>query len=1106
MQRLLALCGLVGVLFAPGLSAQFERAAVLGTIRDASQAVVPAAEVTLTNIATGVEMRATSDQVGSYQFLNVAIGQYQVAAAASGFKTAVSDIFTVVVGARQRADLTLEVGRASEVIEVTGAAPLIETESSDRATVIGSKQAVELPLNGRSYADLTLLAPGTVQALRGSLSGRNASYHVNGLRSSYNNFTLDGVDNNSYGTSNQGFSSQVVQLSPDAVGEFKVVTNNFSAEYGRAGGAVINAAYRSGTNRYHLTAWEFLRNTDLNAVGFFKPANGKPNLVQNQYGISGGGPIVKNKAFFFGDFEGFRRRQSRLRFATLPTVEQKAGSIGAPIVDPYTQTPYGGGGDVVPQSIQLPFAQQVLGDLPNPNRGASVTGDIIGNNFESLPSERQDDDKGNIKGDFYANDRLTMFGRYSHRELNAFDPDEVPGFSGGDSNGNVFARNIAFVSGVTWTMSPTSLLEARVGITQSRGGKNAVNFERDHMTDLYGIPNIPRNDRIGGGLNAQEVNGFNDWGRQTSNPQLQNPDVVNPRVNYSNIWGQHTMKFGWEYQVVHTDINDLSPPYGRSEYNGRFSGASLSTPDGFDPNLYNLADFFVGAQSDAELSRFEILKYRQHMNFFYVQDDWKINPKLTLNLGLRYEYATPQWDKENRIGNFDPDTESLFFATDGSTFDRALVRPDRNNLGPRIGAAYQITPKTVLRGGYGVSYVHFNRMGGENILGFTGPFYFRTEWNQVPDAVDPSGLAPCNGPSDTFGTCFIRTQDGFLDGFIAPEQYSTATARVNYQPTDNNSGMVQSYHFTIQHQLAKDLALDVGYIGNFGSSQLILGDFNQARANNPGENVPLQLRRRFEDFTFIQAAIDDGKTWYNSLQVKLEKRYSDGVYLLNSFTWSKAIDNAPGHLETFNGDTSRVRLFGIENERGLSSYDVPVNNVTSLIWEIPFGRNRRFGGNVNPIVNGILGGWTTTLIHTARSGYPINVYYGAPSALQVCSGCRPRPNYLGGELVNDGRPIDNFFNESVLAEPQLGDPDAPFGNLGRNSARTHNFFQADLGLYKAFNLPRDGSEIEFRSEFFNLFNRTNFLAPGQNFAAGSFGRITGTFPARQIQFALKLYW
>jgi hypothetical protein len=1083
---------------APAALAQFENAAVLGTIHDATDAVIPGASVTLTNVNTGIERSGTTDASGNYQFLNVSIGQYQVAAAQDGFKKAVSEIFTVVVGARQRVGLRLDVGATSETIEVTGAALLIETDSSDRSTVIGSKQAVDLPLNGRSYADLALLAPGTSQALRGSLSGRNASYHVNGQRSSFNNFSLDGVDNNSYGTSNQGFSSQVVQLSPDAVGEFKVVTNNFSAEYGRAGGAVINAAYKSGTNDYHLTAWEFLRNTKLNAVGFFKPQFGKPNLVQNQFGAAGGGPIVKNRAFFFADYEGLRRRQSQLVFADLPTADMRNGLIGSPVVDPYTGTPYGGDGGTIPQSVQLPFAQKILADLPAANRpGVGAIG--VDNNFESLPSEMLDDDKGNVKSDFYLNDTLTFFGRYSYRDLSWFNPDEIPGPSGGDSNGNVFARNIGFVGGTTWTMSPSSLLEVRVGFTHSRGGKSPVNASLPHISETYGITNIPQDDRIGGGLNSQQASGFSSWGRQTSNPQFQNPDVVNPRLNWSKILSSHTVKVGYEYQAINTDINDLAPVYGRSQYSGRFSAGGTAP----NANIYNLADFFVGAQSLYELSTFRILKYRQRMHFGYLQDDWKVNPKLTLNLGVRYEFATPQWERDNRLGNFDPASNSLFFAKDGSTFGRALVKPDKNNWAPRIGFAYQLQPKTVIRGGYGVSYIHFNRMGGENLLGFTGPFYFRVTQTQTAPGKANGGIPLC-GAGDSFSGCFVRTQDGFPADFLSEDQYSPSRARVNFQPTDNRTGYVESWHFSLQHQLGRDLAVDFAYVGNRGRKQLILSDFNQPLPNAAGGNLSLNARRPIDGFQEIQVAYDEGRTNYNSFQMKVEKKWSDGVYLLNSFTWSKAIDNAPGHLETYNGDSSRINFYNVASERGLSSYDSPANNVTALIWDVPYGKGRRWGQDLNPFVNAVLGGWRTTLINTARSGYPVHIYYGPSAAFQACGGCRQRPNYVGGDLYGDKTDPNNYFNKNAVAIP--ADVTQPFGNLGRNVGRSSGFWQADLGVYKEFPLPREGARVEFRTELFNLLNHTNFLAANGRADQGSYGVINSTFPARQIQFALKLYW
>ncbi|MBI1353192.1 MAG: TonB-dependent receptor plug domain-containing protein [Acidobacteria bacterium] len=1097
MSRKLLWLPLLAVSLATGLHAQFDNAAVLGTIRDASEAVIPGASIQLTNVNTGIAQRATTDEAGNFQFLNVPIGSYQVEAENAGFKKAVSDIFTVVVGARQRVDLNLQVGDTTETVEVTGAAPIIETDSSDRSTVIGSKQAVDLPLNGRAYADLTLLAPGTSRAQVSTSGGRDASYHVNGQRSSFNNFSLDGVDNNSYGTSNQGFSNQVVQLSPDAVGEFKVVTDSFSAEYGRAGGAVINASYKSGTNQYHFTLWEFLRNTDLNATGFFKPSNGKPNLVQNQFGAAGGGAIVRNRAFFFGDYEGVRRRQSQLTFATIPNAAMRSGQMNAPIVDPYTGASYGGDGSSIPLSQQTSLARQVLADLPAPNRsGSGAYG--IGSNYESLPSEKYDDNKGNIKVDYYANSKLTFFGRYSQRELNWFAPPNIPGPSGGSSNGTLYATNQAFVGGTTWTMTPTSLLEVRVGYTHSSAGKTPVNFDLPHVTDTYGIPGVTRDDRIGGGLNAQSVSGFSSWGRQTSNPQFQNPDVVNPRVNYSRILSRHTLKLGYEYQSINTDINDLAPTYGSSTYSGRFSAGGSAG----DANIFNLADFFVGAQSQYQMSTFNVLKYRQRMHFGYVQDDWKASSKLTLNLGVRYEFATPQWERDNRLGNFDPTTNSLLFAKNGSLYDRALVHPDKNNWAPRIGFAYQAMKKTVIRAGYGVSYIHFNRMGGENILGFTGPFTYAITRTQTAPGV--SNGSPLCGSGQDFTTCFTRTLDGYPANFLDPSQYSTSRARINYSPADNRTGYVESWHFTIQRQLGKNLALDLAYVGNRGRHQMILSDYNQPLPNQPNENVNLNARRPISGFQEIQISYDEGRTNYNAFQLKLEKKFSAGLYFINSFTWSKAIDNAPGHLETYNGDSSRINFYNVASEGGLSSYNSAANNVTGLIWDVPFGKGRQWGNDANPVVNAVLGGWRTTLINTARTGYPVHIYYSPSSQFQACGSCRQRPNYLGGDLYGDRLDPNNYFNKAALAIPT--DPSHPFGNLGRNVVNSSGLWQSDIGIYKEFPLPREGARVEFRTELFNALNRTNFTAPNSDAASSSFGRITSTFPARQIQFALKLYW
>jgi hypothetical protein len=1093
MKRTMGLVAWVLCLAVPALS-QFDTAAVLGTVTDSTGSAIAGAAVLLEGVDTGVVNRAVTDNNGNYQFLNVRIGRFRVTAEHPGFKRALSDVFTVEVSARQRVDLSLQVGDVTESVTVVEAAALLETDTSSRGTVIGQKQIVDLPLNGRAYADLTLLTPGTAPAMRGMRDGRDASYHVNGLRSSYNNFTLDGVENNSYGTSNQGFSNQVVQLSPDAVGEFKVTTNNFSAEYGRAGGAVINASLRSGTNDLHFTLWQFMRNTSLNAVGFFKPQFGKPVLIQNQFGAAAGGRIIRNKTFWFADYEGFRRVQKELRFANLPTMESRQGILGLPVRDPYTGAPYSG--DRVPASVITPFAQRVLQDLPAPNRpGSGALG--IGNNFESLLTARTPDNKGDFKIDHYISDRVTSFFRFSHRELNQFEPPTVPGPSGGNANGNVRVFNQAFAGAVTYSVTPASLLEFRLAVTRTEGGKTPVNAGEPHIEDTYGIRGIARDPRIGGGLNSQQVNGFTSMGRQTSNPQFQNPDVWNPRVNYSNLRGRHSLKFGYEYQSINTEINDLAPVYGRSQYAGRFS----SPTPGSGSDLYNLADFLAGAQSVLEKTNFEVLDYRQRMHFAYVQDDFKVNSRLTLNVGVRYEFATPQWEANNRLGNFDPTTNSLVFASSGSIHNRALVDPDRNNWAPRIGFALAMTPKTVVRGGYGVSYVHFNRMGGENILGFTGPFVLRVTQNQVaPGVTNGQPLCQAGQTRD----CFLRTLDGFPADFNDPAKFDASRTRVNYIPRDARTGYVQSWHFTIQRQLARDLALDLAYVGNRGTKQLVLSDFNQGRPNELAENLTIDQRRPIPGFAEIQIAFSGGNTFYHSFQSKLEKKFSSGIYLLNSFTWSKAIDNAPGHLETYNGDTSRVNWVDLRSERGLSSFDVPVNNVTALIWDVPFGRGRAYGRDMPAAVNAILGGWRTTLINNMRSGLPVNIFYAPSAAFRACSACNQRPSYLGGPIQSADQDINRYFVAESIQVPT--DRRFPFGNLGRNVARSHNFYSADLGVFKEFPLPREGARVEFRSEFFNLLNNTNFLAAQSRRDLANFGTITGTFPARQIQFALKLYY
>jgi len=1083
---------------AAGLAlAQFESATVLGTVHDPSNAVVAHAAVTLVNEKTGVSAQTTADANGNYQFVSQRLGTYRVRVAMAGFQQAQTEPFELTVNARQRVDITLQVGQAVESVTVTGAAALMETDTSSRGQVINPREIAELPLNGRAYADLMLLSPGVAKSPleNGTDSSRDASFNVNGGRSELNNFMLDGVDNNAYGTSNQGFSNQVIQPNPDALQQYKVETNNYSAEFGRASGAVINASIKSGTNQFHGELWEYFRNTKLNAVGFFKPVGGGTlPFNQNQFGAAFGGPIRKDKMFFFADYEGFRRVYHPLQFATVPTPDMLRGDFsayGLPIANPLNGASFPNG--IIPQSQYSPIAGAVLAALPTPNLPG------LSNNYSSAPADSIYNDKGDFRFDQYVNSKVTFFARYSQFDTRIFSPPNIPGPAGGNANGNVYVKTKQGVAGATWTFNSTSILEARLGIDYTRGGKTPSTLGTS--TQGFSIPGEPTDPSLAGGLLSVGLSGFSALGRQSSNPQYQDPFVADPKVNFTKILGRHSLKMGVEFQLIDTAVSDFHPQYGVENFTGFFSDpafftnpTALNSLSNTAKEVYSLADFIFGAPSHYELDNNPIAHYRQRMYFGYLQDDFKVSPKLTLNLGIRYEFATPQYERDNRLANFNPATNSLIFASDGSLFQRALVKPDYGNWAPRLGLAYQVAPKTVIRAGYGISYVQFNRMGGENLLAYNGP-------NIVDAAIDQLASQPICPSGDTApGACFRTTAQGFPANFASPQAFNTATTQVRYIPEDNRTGYVQSWHFTVQREITSSLLLDVAYVGNHAVGLLVLSDANQAFPNQLNQNLTLQARRPISNFAGIEVAFDRGFGSYQGLQVKLEKRYSSGLYLLNSFTWSKAIDNGPGHLENYDGDNSRINYYNNAIERGLSSYNQPFNDTLSVVYDLPFGRGRghQFASRTLDLA---AGGWSIDLINTMTSGLPLNIGYSPTSQAQISSLVSERPNLTGQPLyLSSSNPV-NYLNAAAFSVPTYTQP---FGTAPRNVARMPAFYETDFAVHKNFAIS-EARYVQFRAEAFNLLNYTNFAPPGQlNANSGGFGVFTGTFPARQIQLALKL--
>ncbi|MFN2445908.1 MAG: TonB-dependent receptor domain-containing protein [Vicinamibacterales bacterium] len=1066
--------------------AQFETATVVGTVRDSSGAGVPGAKVTLTNTATGVSAERMSDENGNFEFFTVRIGVYVVTAERDGFSIAMVENVQVTVGARQRVDLAMAVGQLSETVEVSARAVLLQTDSSDRSQIITGEQTKALPLNGREYSSLTLLSPGTRVSPLG-LAGREGSFNVNGLRSTFNNYLIDGVDNNAYGTSNQGFSNQVMQPPPDAVAEFKVVTNNMSAEYGRSAGATINVAYASGTNAVHGSAWEFMRRTDLNATGLFRPPDGvKPPFERDQYGAVVGGPLVRSKAFFFVDFEGFRQTRGQTASSTIASLQQRQGILPVDVRNPLT-------GAVYPAGTPVPmtaFARKVLSELPAPTNSG------VANNYQVLQQFTNATDKAGGKVDVQFSPRLSAFGRFGWRDADIFDDPNIPLPSGGAGNAETYVTNKQFSSGVTYTPTGSSLLEIRFAWSKTVAGKNpaALFAGLPSALDEYGVVGLPSDPRVAGGLPTQLISGFSDLGRQATNPQWQYPTVYNPKVNYSWLLGRHSLKSGYEFQHVQTEVQDVNPLYGRDQYAGQFS-----RPDGVvgASNAYFLADFMLGLRSTYALSNILIANLRQNMHFGYLQDDFRVNDRLTLNLGLRYEYATPWVERDNILSNWDPETRTMVLARDGSLEERSTVRPDRNNFGPRLGLAYTLTPETVVRTGYGISYVHFHRAGGGNVLPINGPQVINAVVVQTPQQVG-----------------FRTTEQGYPAGLTDPTRFNPLAANITYMPQDYRSSQVQSWFASVQRELWDGALVDLAYVGNRADDLLLFANFNQATPNNSAGSIPLQQRRPIAEFADITYAFNGGKSRYHAFQAKLDWRLGRGMSLLSSLTLSRTKDNGAGSLEggaATNGNfPAPQNFYDLEADYALSAYHQPYTSTTSFVVDLPVGRGRHFMSDASAAVDALLGGWQVAGINSVYAGEAVTLTY-TPTAAQQVSGIQQdfrgannyRPNVTGDVLAPDGeRTVQNWFNRNNVVVPT--DPSQPFGNASRNSVRGPLVWQVDMVLSKRFALPWRTSNVEFRSEFFNLFNRTNLRAPNGNRSLASFGTITQTYDPRIIQFGLKL--
>jgi hypothetical protein len=1084
-------------------------AQISGSVTDKSGAAVADAQVVILNTATGAERRVSSSADGTFVVPLLSPGTYKVTIQKQGFRQAIRDNLILEVDQSARVDAQMEVGNVSESIEVTSAAPLIDTESSSVGQVIERKAIEDLPLNGRNFVQLATLGPGVSGVGFGSrgtiMSGTRpddlrpgSEIFANGNREGSNNFLIDGADNNERLT-----LSITLRPSVEAVREFKIQTNMFAADQGRNGGATVNVVTKSGSNEWHGSAYNFLRNDALDARNYFAPVNrNKPAFRQNQFGASLGGKIIPNKLFFFTNYEGFRRSQERVFVNTVPTTAMRVGDFSAvrDIFDPATLLP---SPTATSRFVRSPFP----GRLIPANRFDSVMGRLVRaypqpqttglvNNHISTPKERQQWNQGDGRIDLNKSEKDTIFGRYSRQDTattrpSTFEPVTIAGLSSPVSLGNedTFAGTSdlkAHQAVLTWvrTISPSLIMEARAGFNRFN-----LNFLQEgaepgaRLGEALGVRNSnqgPQSD----GIPIFSPAGYTGIGQTRSLPIKRIETTYNPAVNFTNLRGRHTLKFGFD-----TRVRRLTQ-FQTNRGNGRFNFARTFTDDPNNPGPTGdaMAALLLGTANVIEQDfTLAIPMIRANEYGYYLQDDWKVNSRLTINAGLRYEYDTPTSEKYNRWTNFDVITGKLLIA--GLNTDRWTgVRPDRNNFSPRLGFAYNVRTGTVIRGGAGIFY---NTAGSEGAL--------LRRHRQLPfgpiNVVDINQFVP--NPR--------RVQDGLnpipnLDPNFVANNPSGALIAI---APDFESGSAYQLNFQVQQQLPKQLVAKVGYVSTLGRQLDTTYDYNQP-VPGPGALAP---RRPLVGIApnVISATynITDGRSNYHSLQSTLERRFANGIGFVTAYTWAHSIDNVANAFGgADNGPIPQDRRFR-NADRGTSGFDIKHRLTHAMNFALPVGKGRKWEPG-NRVFNYLIGGWDANTIITAQSGLPFTPILGT----SVSNAGGSRPDALRSAKLDQPtrvRWFDTSFNSggnnptAAWGQPQL----FTFGNGGRNILRGPGRFQLDSSFFKDLS-PVERFKVQFRAEFFNLLNTPQFDLPNPTIGTPNAGIITSTVGAnRQVQLALR---
>ena len=1097
---------LIAALISGGVAAygQQSYAALLGQISDQNGAGVAGAKITVTSKETGLARAVTTDGSGSYRVGLLGAGEYSIKVEASGFGASEQADLVLRVGDERRVDVALRPGQVSA--SVTIEAPITDSATSTLSAVVPAERVNALPLNGRQLQELALTAPGVTASggfrssafnqfgLATPTDGNAGAFNVNGAPSRANGFFLDGVDIN---VPEQG----VIAFPPliEATREFQIQTSLFNAEYGRFSGSIVSFVTKSGTNQWHGSVYEYFRNDALDANDFFNNANGLPRTVlkQNQFGVSVGGPIRRNSHFVFGNWEANKLRQGTGPFASnVPTAAQRSGLLN---YNTFTDTNGNGrfdaGEPTQPATLNLagsvaPISRAVLdGFIPLPNAN------IVGANYIANGIQKMDEDAFAIRTDHSLTSKDQVSVRYAYDDQRQFFPFDIfftaaslPAFPFPNPERR---QSVAVAHTHIFGSSVTN--EFRFGLNRQR---NPIPNGTEIDPASIGLPNGVVQNEFGRGLPIIRVTGFGGAGGQPFTDNLGASTtyrtmfqfIDNLAVNYK----QHSFKFGGEIRRSHTNQSQYRPLRGALNFSGARNGQINQTVPG-NAAVAAFADFLLGLPAQITISSANPTRgFRTTAYIGYAQDEWRVNSRLVLNLGLRYEIDTPITEVNGLLSNLLPGRGAFVVGSDELP---RLHNIDKNNFAPRVGFAYRATDdgKWTVRGGAGIYHDNGTFQDRFRTARSNAPFAITNIVNQTGGA--RTGL---DFPLDNTAA---RTFLALLGGGAAT---GAGAVDVNYR-----TPYAVQYNLNVQHELDNNLLAEVAYVGRRGLNSSRAVNINQIVAVNslaatqsglavgsrPFNNAGLPVGARFANDVISQQF--NGQATYHSLQTRLERRLSSGTSFLASYTWSKSINNVSG-IGTGADDLAQDS-YNLAAQRAVSNFDVPHKFVFSSTWALPFGRNQRFLKDPSPVVSALLSDWQINGILAYQSGQPFTVTVGAFDAGTGIS--NRRPNQISDPHENV--PAGFAFNPMAFVAPPAGQ----FGSVGRNTLRADNYFNTDFAALRNFRFTPLGEAgaIEFRAEFFNLFNNPSFTLPVSSLSNAAFGRyVSNSTAPRVIQFVAKV--